>query len=285
MKFLSGAPLNRKIASLVSGKGPLKAAVAHWGASALETVMVDPERSDVQILCRLRDGASAPSVIRTLRGMVRQDDRLNAKVVWTPGAAVIGSMDVASNGALAEEHLAHEFVEAGFLVEDPEALAEISLWFDDLWVRSRPVSDGELRKAEEARRIGPFPELVELQPADLSSLRVAVMTYVGQRPSLGMDAVLRTDVADLAGRTVVAFRRGDDGRFHDPELALAVASGQGKVAMVPIPANLPRFSLGRLSLSRLRSRLAKADPLVSGPTVHGEGLDGAWVAVDELLGR
>lgn len=282
MKFLTGAPLHRKIASLVGGKAPLKLAVAHWGASALESLGLDPDRKELQVLCRLQDGRSAPAVLRTLRGSARQDDRLNARVVWTPDAAVVSSMDVASNGTFSEEHLAHEFVEAGILVEDPSALGEIAAWFDDLWVRSRPISDGELRKAEEARRSSPSPEVVELSPSDLDGLRVAVMTYQG---SLDGATRLETDLADLADRVVIAFRKGDDGRYHDPSLHLTGPVQEGKVGFQSLPPGLPRFSVGRASLSRLRSRLAKKDPLGSGATVYGEGLGAAWLPAAELLGR
>lgn len=285
MKFLTGASLDRKIASLMGGKSPLKAAVAHWGAASLEMAGLDLGRKDVQVICRLQDGRSSPQALRALKGIARQDDRLNAKVIWTPEAAVVGSRDFAANGTFREEHLAGEFVDAGVLVEDPEELAAIAKWFDDLWVRSRPISDGELRKAEEARRAGPSPEVVDLSPSDLDDLRLAVVTYTGESGALRQGMTWSTDIADMAGRTAILFRKGEDGKFHDPEIALVAATPDGLVQVHLLPALLPRFSVGRASLSRLRSRLVKNDPLSTGPTLYAQGFQGAWIAASDLLGR
>lgn len=284
MKFLYGAALTRKIASLAAGKSPLKIAVANWGASALETIQLDTNRADLQVLCRLQDGRSAPSTIRALGKAARQSDRLNAKVVWTPDAAVVSSMDIASNGIPKEEHLAHDLDDAGILVEDAETLAAIEQWFEGMWVRSRPVSVGELRKAEDARAGAVVPEVVDLAPQDLDRLRLAVLVHAGPTASFANGASHPSDRADLVGRTLVAFRRGEDGRFLEPEILHAVEAAPGNVAFHSIPSNLVRFSLGRLSLSRIRSRLAKTDPLVSGVTVGGDDVHGGWMSLRELLG-
>src|SRR5437764_8671672 len=103
MKFLYGGGLSEEIKRLVANKNPMKIAIAYWGTEALELLKLDPKRRDVEVVCCLRGGKSAPEVIKQFGFRARQNDQLHAKVIWTNAGAIVGSANASSNGLPEEE--------------------------------------------------------------------------------------------------------------------------------------------------------------------------------------
>jgi hypothetical protein len=125
MRFLEGRQLSKEMARLVSQNTKTKIAIAYWGGEALKLLGIDTKRRDIQVVCCLKGGKSAPEVIRKFRHRARQHDRLNAKVVWTPNGAIVGSANASSNGLPEEENLAKGLIEAGIYLTEKSQLKAI----------------------------------------------------------------------------------------------------------------------------------------------------------------
>ena len=116
MTFLHGHELTSRMQSLVREPGPLKVAIPDGGPHALRRLGLDPTRPGTRMVCCLNGSVSASEVIGHLGEGARQNDRLRAKVIWTPSAAIVGSADALSNGIPDDEKTAAGLIEAGVLV-------------------------------------------------------------------------------------------------------------------------------------------------------------------------
>ena len=119
MEFLKGSGLTSEIQRLVSTSNA-KIAISYWGIDALDRLKkkLDPKRSDLQIVCCLKGGKSAPEVIEQFGKKARQNDKLHAKVIWTPSGAIVGSANASSNGLPDEEKMIEGLIEAGAYLDD-----------------------------------------------------------------------------------------------------------------------------------------------------------------------
>jgi hypothetical protein len=153
MKYLYGTVLTKKIQELCRSSEKLDIAIAYWGSNALELLPISWERRDVRIVCCLAGGKSAPEVIRLFGDRARQNDRLHAKVIWTPHGAVVGSANASSNGLPEEESRIAGLIEAGVFIDERCTLDEIAGWFETLFLNgSRAIKPSDLDAAALARR-------------------------------------------------------------------------------------------------------------------------------------
>jgi hypothetical protein len=177
MRFFHGPELTREMKDLLASPGPAKIAVAYWGRHALKLLELDPKRKDVQVVCCLKGGKSAPEVIRQFGKGAVQNDALHAKVIWTPSRAIVGSANASSNGMPTEETFASALIETGVLIEDSQTLSQIETWFDDLYRTADPITDADLRRAQVARTLLPNVELVDIPLEQLKAMKVAIMLW------------------------------------------------------------------------------------------------------------
>jgi hypothetical protein len=182
MKFLEGSDLTREMQRLVSETSNTKIAIAYWGADALKLLKLNPKRNDLQILCCLSGGKSAPEVIKQFGEQARQIDKLHAKVIWTPSEAIVGSANASSNGLPDEEKGIEGLIEAGAYLDDTEELASIKSWFDNLYENARLITNADLQAAEKAREKHPpnhqpKPELIDIPINKLRKMKVAVLLW------------------------------------------------------------------------------------------------------------
>jgi hypothetical protein len=109
------------------------------------------EEQGVNIICCLQGGKSDPDVIEKFGKRAHHNDRLHAKVIWTPTAAIVGSANASSNGLPEEESRATGLIEAGIYVDDKRNLHAIEIWFDSQFRNAKRVTANDLQKAREAR--------------------------------------------------------------------------------------------------------------------------------------
>jgi hypothetical protein len=151
MTFLAGPDLTGEMQRLVASRSELKIAIAYWGRNALSLLDLDPKRPELKVVCCLSGGKSDPAVIELFHKRTRQNDKLHAKVIWTPKGAIVGSANASSNGLPEEESAAIGLVEAGVFLDDEEDLAKIEAWFDKQYDEARTIEPSDLEEAKQAR--------------------------------------------------------------------------------------------------------------------------------------
>jgi hypothetical protein len=151
MRFIAGRELTAVMRQTVKEGKEIKAAIAYWGADALKLLGLNPRRSNVKAICCLQKGKSDPAVVAKFEKRIRQNDRLHAKVLWTPVGAIVGSANASSNGLPEEEDRANSLIEAGIYVDDANTLKSINSWFEAQFKRARHVTKRDLKLAKEAR--------------------------------------------------------------------------------------------------------------------------------------
>jgi hypothetical protein len=205
MKFLKGSDLTSEIQRLVSTSNA-KIAISYWGIHALDRLKkkLDPKRSDLQIVCCLKGGKSAPEVIKQFGKKARQNDKLHAKVIWTPSGAIVGSANASSNGLPEEENQVDGLIEAGVFLEDASVLESIESWFDKLYKDARPITDADLEAAKKARvdRWKSKPELISMPVNELKQQKIAVLLWSEQMTDEEIGQVEKLDEPLLKLRNV-----------------------------------------------------------------------------------
>jgi hypothetical protein len=187
MKFLEGNELTREMKRLVSSRQNMKIAIAYWGAHALTLLKLDPRRPNVRVLCCLKGGKSCPAVIAKFGERAKQSDKLHAKVIWTPTAAIVGSANASSNGLPEEEGMTDGLIEAGVFLDDEKELDGIERWFNRQYgsKSARAITEADLKAAKEARatrggRTRQFGrELVEFPLEELQHCKFGVLLWSG----------------------------------------------------------------------------------------------------------
>lgn len=150
--FVTSSEYEKMVTSISEEEGELFAAVAFWGLGADSIISRRSGRS-VKLTCNLASGATNPDVIQALRNkkgiLVRQHDRLHAKVIVGGKSALVGSANFSSNGLNLEGSELSGWEEAGLVTADSRQIAAIREWFTAMWRESRQITDSEL---EDARR-------------------------------------------------------------------------------------------------------------------------------------
>jgi hypothetical protein len=136
----------RKI--VAESKAP-RIAVAFWGTNTIEHLgLVNTEKckfEEARIVMNLSAGGTNGSVVEQLldaatelnklgrRVLLRQCDRLHAKVWIGDKCALVSSANASVFGLSFHEITTRNWKEAGVLIDDPKIVAEIRDWFDNLW--------------------------------------------------------------------------------------------------------------------------------------------------------
>lgn len=193
MRFLEGGSLTNEMRRLVQGRDAIKIAIAYWGSDALSRLKINPKRENMQILCCLKGGKSAPEVIEQFGAQARQNHKLHAKVIWTPSEAIVGSANASSNGLPEEEKAIDGLIEAGVHINGPQELSLIESWFDNLYQTSQPITKADLEAATEARakrfssRGNGKRELVDIPINELKKMKLAVLVWSGDFATAGQN--------------------------------------------------------------------------------------------------
>ena len=100
----------------------------------------------------LDKGATNPSVIEKLRKLpgidVRMHNSLHAKVYYTDKGCIVGSANASANGLALEGTELTQWREANCLVDDPNLLHEIHVWFLELWKNeAKAIHEKDLERA------------------------------------------------------------------------------------------------------------------------------------------
>lgn len=152
MEFLEGGAVVSRARRLLKEARTARLAIAYWGRGGAKLLGLDPETPGLRVICCLKGGKSDPDEIRRFGARARQNDRLHAKVIWTPEGAIVGSANASSNGLPTEEDDAAGLIEAGVYVTEGATLRRIAGWFDRQHAAARRITPTDLAEAELARR-------------------------------------------------------------------------------------------------------------------------------------
>ena len=112
-------------------------AVAFWGGDAPKLLNISDWKAEtIRIVCDATSGACNPTALRFLHekfaGRFYTNDRLHAKVYWTPKQALITSANASASGLSLEGAETEGNLEAGVLVDEAFLLADIKKWLEDV---------------------------------------------------------------------------------------------------------------------------------------------------------
>ena len=150
--FLSAANYRQEVERLIRTSDNLDVAVAFWGKGA--DSLFDPRSGkNIRIVCNLLSGGTNPQPIRQLwkahSESVRQCSHLHAKALLGDDRAVVGSANLSAAARLVSGEEANGWEEAGVLVMQAKALADMRAWFERIWADAQELSEADLRFAEE----------------------------------------------------------------------------------------------------------------------------------------
>ena len=229
VEFLYGSALMVEIQKILAEANGCFA-VAFWGDGAAKKLHQGGQ-GDFRAICNLASGGTNPSEIRKLkRQNIRQSDTLHAKVYIGSESVVIGSANISTNGLGLEGIEQARWIEAGTSTHDTATALK---WFEGLWDSAREITDGDIKKAEEAwsRRQKFRPTLLSIDDLDISSSDLPLLTWFEVLPcevnpkavktyglneeiikdSIGIESA--QDVAALKpGRWVLYWYANDEGR-------------------------------------------------------------------------
>ena len=242
-EFLHGDSLSRGIRDILKGENP-RCAVAFLGRGA-STNFAFPRGA--QVYCNLTMGGTNPEAVRELFAagcMVKQVERLHAKVYVSTRGAIVSSANLSTNGMGAEGRNAG-WIEAGVFTSE---VAPIESWLDTL--HASEISEDDLKAAEVSWRVRsarPFVGLAEMEEWMAGSLLTSWWTAAtGQHDKDAIRRVIGTtvpveDVEDwsfdiasddnkeaLRGRWIWLFKRLGGGRT-------TVESGYWSYAELEVP--------------------------------------------------
>lgn len=150
--FVTSSTYEQVVNSIFAEEEEILAAIAFLGSGA-ELIFSQPDlKKSVKLICNLRSGATNPSVIDAIQKkgvLIKQNDKLHAKVLFGNKKALVGSANFSSNGLNLEgnEELSG-WEEAGLLTSDINQIKSIKNWFDTLWENSRKIEDKDIDEAK-----------------------------------------------------------------------------------------------------------------------------------------
>jgi hypothetical protein len=149
--FVTSSDYEKVVTSIAEEEGELLVAVAFWGRGA-ESIVHPRASGRVKLICNLGSGATNPAAIDFLRNregiLLKQNDRLHAKVVVGSTTAVVGSANFSCNGLNFEGNELEGWEEAGLLTRDSAQLSTIRDWFRAMWKHSRAIKDRDIEEAK-----------------------------------------------------------------------------------------------------------------------------------------
>jgi len=190
--FVTSSQYEQVVRTIFEEEKELLVAVAFWGRGA-ECIISPHFGQSIKLICNLKSGATNPSVIECMRNkqgvVLRQHDKLHAKVVVGCNSALVGSANFSGNGLNFEGGEIVGWEEAGILVQDIHQIDAIRSWFNNLWTESRKIEESDLEEARarwEDRRATRLKSshsfslgfsLGELNRLDISDRRIFVAIY------------------------------------------------------------------------------------------------------------
>ena len=149
--FVTSAEYEEVVISIASEEGELLVAVAFWGRGA-ESIVYPRPSGPVKLICNLKSGATNPATIEALNNkkdiVLKQHDRLHAKVVVGNKSAVVGSANFSSNGLNLEGEESAGWEEAGFVVKDLTQIGAIREWFQTMWDNAYEIDAQDIEDAK-----------------------------------------------------------------------------------------------------------------------------------------
>ena len=151
-EYEEGAPSYEEVVtSIAQEDGELLVAVAFWGRGA-ECIVHPRPNGPVKMICNLKSGATNPATIEALHDsegvVLKQHDRLHAKVVIGSKTAIVGSANFSSNGLNLEGEESEGWEEAGLATNRPVDVDQIRNWFRIMWDNAREVYDQDIEEAK-----------------------------------------------------------------------------------------------------------------------------------------
>lgn len=189
MEFLYGQAITNRIRGLIATGGPVKAAVAYWGAGASGGLGIVPG-TDLTIVCDLLSGACNPAEIASLRETLGNErvltlDNLHAKVWIGEGEVIVGSSNASSNGLCLGEMEQNRNFEGNGYSRDQAAVEAANLWWNQVILQNaRTIADEDLTVAQDlfnARR----------QARPLRALGNTLLTALQTNPNAFVDRNFR----------------------------------------------------------------------------------------------
>ncbi len=127
----------KSIAGVLAKGDEIDLAVAYWGLGAVKALGIDGSKK-TRILCDLMSAGCNPYEIEQLlrppfkdKVEVRHLGGLHAKVYRTPGIVIVGSANASMNGLGTEATIGT--IEAAIETDSADVLADVKIWFNQLW--------------------------------------------------------------------------------------------------------------------------------------------------------
>lgn len=150
--FLTGHAYREAIKEQIQKSDTIQAAVAFWGKES-DYLLNQKDPSKIQIICDVSMGASNAAVIKAIQSgigtaRVKKVSSFHAKVWIFDNALILGSANAstAALGPIGEETGVNQLkhIEYGVLIQDPTAVAEAKVWFNQLF--NDPAISSEISK-------------------------------------------------------------------------------------------------------------------------------------------
>lgn len=211
--FLDGAGVTKAVRDLCSKGVPVRAAVAYWGAGAVNQLGIVTDQ-ELTVVCDLMSGGCNPGEVRKLmkligREKVRKQNGLHAKVWFSADTAILGSSNASSNGLCYEGKKTAGLVEANLHSRDPKLIANIEAWWHEaVWGKASEISESDLTEAsarrEALRNRRPMPvsgnllEVIKTQIEIVSDRKIYVWVWSEDASKQAKEAIkhIRTDRGD-----------------------------------------------------------------------------------------
>ena len=148
MELVTEAEMRARLAELVEESTQVRMAVAFWRVGSLDNLNLTA--GTTRIICNLARGATNPHEIDKIRNAgieVFQHDDLHAKAYLFNRAALIGSSNASANGLAYQGEEYRGWVEANVLLRDETFLKSLGSWFEQVWVKARPIGDDDIARA------------------------------------------------------------------------------------------------------------------------------------------
>lgn len=171
--FLDGAACCTAVKRLLSEGGPVYAAVAYWGAAAIENLGI-AAGMDLTVICDASSGCNIDE-LKTLIALlgtnrVLTHDRLHAKEWIGQDMAIVGSSNASANGLGYEGCEVASLLEANLMIRDKETVSALrSLIETTVIPAARRIKADDMRvgarRQAPNRETRPSPEVREASTA------------------------------------------------------------------------------------------------------------------------
>jgi len=155
--LLAGRGILGEIRDLIEHASRLDLAVAYWGEGACRALRLEKcKAKNIRIVCDFRSGATNPDEIamiqRRLKNkhvVVKQMDRLHAKVYLSERRCVVGSANASTDGLGWEGPRTSNLIEAcySFDQRQKQEMREARTWFERTWRRASKITPTDVSAA------------------------------------------------------------------------------------------------------------------------------------------